>query len=95
MALTHNFVWHMQYTLRDRRRKTGFLGRMVRFHLSNGLVSMTGNLALMPLLAGVMRMPVVVANGAAILMCSAVNFVWGIGGCRVPGSRPERQQPVL
>jgi hypothetical protein len=38
-----------------------------------------GNLALMPLLVGVVRMPVVMANGAAILGCSAVNFGLGDG----------------
>jgi hypothetical protein len=33
----------------------------------------------MPLLVGVVRMPVVMANGAAILGCSAVNFGLGDG----------------
>ena len=45
VTLIHNFAWHVRYTWRDRRSETGLVGRLVRFHLSNGLVSMAGNLA--------------------------------------------------
>ncbi len=79
VTLLHNFVWHVRYTWRERRGDGGLVGQLVRFHLSNGVVSMVGNLALMPLLVGVVRMPVVMANGAAILGCSAVNFGLGDG----------------
>jgi putative flippase GtrA len=79
VTLLHNFVWHVRYTWRDRRGGGGLAGQLARFHLSSGAVSMAGNLALMPLLAGVVGMPVVVANGAAILCCSVVNFVLGDG----------------
>jgi putative flippase GtrA len=34
----------------------------------------------MPLLVGLMGMPVLVANGVAILCGSVVNFWWGDGG---------------
>ena len=77
ITLLHNFVWHLQYTWRDRRRRNAILGQLVRFHLSNGLVSMVGNLALMPILVEGMRIPVVVANAVAILCCSTVNFCLG------------------
>jgi putative flippase GtrA len=53
------------------------LGQLVRFHLSNGLVSMLGNLALMPILVEGARIPVLVSNGIAILCCSIVNFFLG------------------
>jgi len=66
----HNFFWHVRFTWRD-REDSARMGQLVRFHLSNGLVSMVGNLALMPLLMG---MPVLVANGVAVLACSVVNF---------------------
>jgi putative flippase GtrA len=52
-------------------------GHLIRFHLSNGLVSMVGNLALMPLLVESARIPVVAANAIAILCCSVVNFFLG------------------
>jgi putative flippase GtrA len=51
--------------------------QFMRFHLSNGLVSMVGNLALMPLLVRGIRLPVVAANAIAILCCSLVNFCLG------------------
>jgi putative flippase GtrA len=79
VTLLHNFVWHVGYTWRDRRGQGGVAGQLVRFHLSNGVVSMLGNLALMPLLVGVAGMPVVAANGVAVLGCSVVNFLLGDG----------------
>jgi putative flippase GtrA len=86
-TLIHNFAWHLRFTWRDRRSETGLVGRLVRFHLSNGLVSMAGNLALMPWLVGVVGMPVLIANGVAILCCSIVNFclgdAWVFGASKV------------
>lgn len=79
ITLLHNFVWHARYTWRDRRGSGEFFERLVRFHLSNGAVSIAGNLALMPLLVGVVGMPVVAANGIAVLGCSVVNFCLGDG----------------
>jgi putative flippase GtrA len=77
ITLLHNFVWHLRYTWRDRRRCGAVTGQLVRFHLSNGLVSMVGNLALMPLLVEGARIPVVAANAIAIMCCSIVNFFLG------------------
>ncbi|MGD0480975.1 MAG: GtrA family protein [Terracidiphilus sp.] len=77
ITLLHNFVWHLHYTWRDRRCRSALRSQLIRFHLSNGLVSMAGNLALMPLLVGEMRIPVVAANAIAILCCSIVNFCLG------------------
>jgi len=53
------------------------LAQLARFHLSNGAVSMAGNLALMPLLVEAAHMPVIAANLLAILACSVVNFWLG------------------
>jgi putative flippase GtrA len=77
LTLVHNFVWHLRYTWRDRRDRSALPGRFVRFHLSNGLVSLLGNLALMPLLVEEARIPVVASNAIAILCCSLVNFWLG------------------
>jgi len=76
-ALLHNFVWHLHYTWRDRRDDAAVLGRLLRFHLSNGLVSLLGNLALMRLLVQQAHMPVLAANGIAIVCCSVANFCLG------------------
>jgi putative flippase GtrA len=77
LTLVHNFVWHLRYTWRDRRDESTLLTQFVRFHLSNGLVSMLGNLALMPILVHEARIPLLASNGIAILCCSAVNFCLG------------------
>ena len=77
LAVLHNFVWHLHYTWRDRRDESSLLAQCVRFHLSNGAVSMLGNLAIMRLLVQELRMPVLASNGVAILCCSIVNFCLG------------------
>ena len=64
-------------TWRDRRDSTIPLCQFVRFHLSNGLVSMLGNLFLMRLLVREVRLPLLVSNVIAILCCSVVNFCLG------------------
>jgi putative flippase GtrA len=77
VTLLHNFVWHARYTWCDRRDNSSRLTQLMRFHLSNGLVSMLGNLALMRILVEEARMPVLAANSIAILSCSLVNFCLG------------------
>jgi putative flippase GtrA len=92
ITLLHNFVWHLHFTWRDRfptlntkgvfrmgqpDERRSLAGHLIRFHLSNGLVSMVGNLALMPVLVEGARIPVVAANAVAILCCSIVNFFLG------------------
>jgi putative flippase GtrA len=79
IAVLHNFVWHLHFTWRDRRDKSAVLAQLMRFHLSNGLVSMVGNLVLMRILVHEASLPLLVANGIAILCCSVVNFCLGDG----------------
>jgi len=114
MAILHNFVAHVHYTWRDRlvrkawsnrRSRTALLGALWRFQVSNGGVSLAGNLVLMRLLVGAARLPVLVANVIAILICSLINFrlgdAWAFahgrrsrGTSRVagPGLRKERDR---
>ena len=75
-AVLHNFVWHERWTWIDRTRQNtgGVIGRLIRFHLSNGLISMGGNLALMWLLVSHLHLHFFVANLIAIGSCSVVNF---------------------
>src|SRR5215831_16683092 len=57
-AVIHNFFWHRCWTWSDRMRgsaitsETGTLRMLIRFNLTNGAVSITGNLILMRLLVG-------------------------------------------
>ena len=77
ITLLHNFVWHLHYTWPDRRNHTARLTQLVRFHLSNGLVSMFGNLAIMRILVHDAHLPVLISNAIAILVCSVINFSLG------------------
>jgi putative flippase GtrA len=77
ITLLHNFAWHLHYTWRDRRDDSALAAQLVRFHISNGLVSMVGNLALMRVLVDGAHFPIIVSNGIAILCCSIVNFFLG------------------
>jgi putative flippase GtrA len=74
LTLLHNFVWHLHYTWRDRRDDSALLSQLVRLHLSNGLVSLVGNLVLMRVLLQEAHLPVLAANSIAIACCSLVNF---------------------
>ena len=74
LTLLHNFVWHLHYTWRDRRNGSPLIAQCIRFHMSNGLVSLIGNLALMRILVGEAHLPVLAANAIAILCCSIANF---------------------
>ena len=78
-ALLHNFAWHQRYTWADRPTDDmgAVVARLVRFHLSNGMVSIIGNVLLMRWLTGGMRVPALAANVVAILACSLVNFILG------------------
>jgi putative flippase GtrA len=77
VTLLHNFIWHLHYTWRDRRGGLSLSAQLVRFHLSNGAVSMVGNLVLMRILVQQAHLPVVAANCVAILCCSVLNFLLG------------------
>ncbi len=77
LTLLHNFVWHLHFTWKDRRDRSAIPVQLLRFHLSNGLVSMLGNLALMRVLVHDSHLPLLVSNFIAILCCSIANFFLG------------------
>jgi putative flippase GtrA len=73
VAVVHNFLWHERFTWADRARDSGFV-RFLKFNLTTGLCSIAGNVLLMQLLVGGMAVPLLVANGIAIVVCSLFNF---------------------
>jgi putative flippase GtrA len=87
LALLHNFTWHLHYTWRDRRDALPMSVQLMRFHLSNGVVSMLGNLVLMRILVQEARLPVLAANCIAVLCCSIANFFLGNNWAFGPQSR--------
>jgi putative flippase GtrA len=76
-ALLHNFFWHERWTWADRTRSlpAGRTGRLIRFHLTTGVLSILGNLAFMQVLVGRLHVPYVAANALAIALCSLLNFL--------------------
>ncbi len=81
-AVVHNFVWHEQFTWVDRTNPEEVqtkwrrsLLRLLRFNLTNGVVSMLGNLALMKVMVGQGHMNYLLANAIAITLCSLANFL--------------------
>jgi putative flippase GtrA len=78
-TILHNFVWHERFTWRDRPSRSGVERtlRFLRFNGTNGAISLLGNLLLMRLLVEQLHLPVLLANGGAIVVCSLLNFVVG------------------
>jgi putative flippase GtrA len=76
IAVLHNFVWHERYTWRDRTRRAvgGRLGRLLRFNLTTGGLSIGGNLLVMRLLVGRWHLNYLLANVITIAVCSLANF---------------------
>ncbi len=76
IAVLHNFCWHQRFTWADRTRghwRDAAL-RLLQFNLTNGAVSIVGNVLLMRLLAGAFHLPVLSANMLSIASCSILNF---------------------
>jgi dolichol-phosphate mannosyltransferase len=76
-AVVHNFLWHRRWTWADRRvdGAAATAARLVRFNLTNGLVSVLGNLFFMHLFAGLLRFDPIVASLLSIPPCALVNFL--------------------
>jgi putative flippase GtrA len=75
-TLLHNFVWHLHYTWPETAHSTrNTLTQLLRFHLSNGLISLLGNLSLMRLFVHSLHSPLLLANALAIACCGAINFL--------------------
>ena len=70
----HNFVWHERWTWTGAPHGSG-LGRLVRFQLSNGFVSLVVNVSMTTLLTEVAGMPLLGANVAAVAGCALANYV--------------------
>jgi len=74
LAVLHNFFWHERWTWIDRTDASPLWGRLLRFHVANGLISIAGNVALMAGLVGVLGLPALPANALAVGAMSVLNF---------------------
>lgn len=83
LTLVHNFCWHVRWTWADRLAvRCGLLTstvdvvrRLARFNLTNGAISIVGNLALMAALVELAHVHYLVANLVSVTACSLANFV--------------------
>jgi len=74
-TVLHNFVWHELWTWAHRKLDVGGIpGRLLRFNVSNGLISIVGNLVLMEVLAVRLHLHYMLANVVAIISCSLLNY---------------------
>ena len=91
LAVLHNFYWHERWTWADRAglSAAGQAGRLLRFHLTNGLLSIVVNMILMGALVGRLKMPYLPANIIAIGTCSLLNF-FAADRFVFAGSTPEQ-----
>ena len=99
LAVLHNFIWHELYTWQDRhvRGMHALLGRLVRFQMSNGLISIAGNVVVTSLLHERLGIPAVIANVMAIGLCGAFNFAaseWLVFAT-APKSYPEDRETMF
>jgi putative flippase GtrA len=76
IAVLHNFFWRSRFTWRT-RGDVGMARRLILFHAGNGMVSLAGNAFLIWLLVDLGRAPLLLANCAAVALCSVVNFIIG------------------
>ena len=76
LATLNNFIWHQHWTWRDRPSATRgeTLRRLAKFNITNGAVSITGNLVFMSILVGRLGLPTAGANVASVAACSICNF---------------------
>jgi len=74
-AVLHNFLWHEFWTWADRPSNGGERAmRLWRFHVSNGLLSLAGNVVLMRVLVGTLGLHYMLANALSIAALAVANF---------------------
>jgi dolichol-phosphate mannosyltransferase len=76
LAVLNNFFWHQRWTWQDRPSATigETLRRLFKFNVTNGLISIGGNLVLMSILVGRLDLPITGSNVASVAACSLLNF---------------------
>ncbi len=78
-AVVHNFMWHERWTWAD-RQDPGWMGasrRFLRFNLTNGALSVVGNIFFMRLFLNTLPVHYLTANTLSIAVCAVLNFIAG------------------
>lgn len=96
-AVLHNFLWHEQWTWRDRKGGSHWSARLLRFHTSAAIISLTVNVLLTWMLVRVCHLPVIAANLLSVAAASVANFAaadrWVFASART--SRQARRATLL
>jgi putative flippase GtrA len=74
VAIVHNFLWHQRFTWAERAGRAAF-SRFLKFNLGNGVISVTGNIVGMAVLARAAKINYVIANLVSVASCSLLNFM--------------------
>ena len=74
MAVLHNFVWHQRWTWGDRPSEQCYR-RLIRFHLTTGLLSIASNVIVTALLIEKAGMPYLAANLLSIAAASVLTYL--------------------
>lgn len=72
-AILANFVWHQQWTWKDRAGSP--VHRLIRFNALNAVTSMAGSMVVTALLVETVGLPVLTANIISVGVLSLVNFI--------------------
>lgn len=77
MAVLHNFTWHERFTWKDRSSVhwMDIGGRLLRFNLTTGMISLVGTTSIVNFLVTHYKFPVLLSNVIAIPCCSMLNFL--------------------
>jgi putative flippase GtrA len=74
-AVLTNFVWHERWTWHDRVQASSRWSRLLRFHSTNGIISLAGNTVVTVLLAAVFGLNPIAGNVVAVGLMSTFNYV--------------------
>ncbi len=77
VAVLHNFAWHQKWTWVDRLAESRgeVAARFLWFNLTNGGLSIIGNLILMRIFVGKVHLHLILANIMTIGICWLANFL--------------------
>jgi len=76
-AVLHNFFWHWRWTWADRRRDglTGMAATLLRFNLSNGMISIFGTVLCTGILTGILKLDPLLSNVLSLVPCCIINYL--------------------
>src|SRR5256884_4427121 len=75
-AIIHNFCWHWRWTWADRASgRDRALAVLMRFNLTNGLISLSGNLLCARVITGIGHLDPIVTGVIALILCCLASFL--------------------